>query len=118
MRIPAPKPERVRGTFLGREGGVAPGWTEYDNSGTVERHTREIHEDVLRREGCSADRAREIAASSAEQQARLLETWRGEGRPAPDHRGSAGFRTPHFGEYAGRLCRVLEDGSLVPVGEP
>jgi hypothetical protein len=27
------------------------------------------------------------------------------------------FRTPHTGPYAGRLCRVLPDGSLTPAPE-
>lgn len=28
------------------------------------------------------------------------------------------YKTPHFGPFAGRLCRVLEDGRLEPVPEP
>lgn len=29
--------------------------------------------------------------------------------------GRSMFRTPYFGPYAGQRCKVLEDGTLVPV---
>lgn len=67
------------GTRLGIESRVAPGWAEYREGNAIERHTREVHYDVLRREGIDADRAREIAAESSERQARELERIRGEG---------------------------------------
>lgn len=72
---------RHRGTRLGHEERVALGWTDYRDAGSaapIETHAREVHYDVLRREGFDADRAREIAAESSELQARELERWRGE----------------------------------------
>lgn len=107
-------------TRLGRASPVKAGWSEYDSSAEVERRAAEIHYDVLRREGFDADRAREIAASSADQQARLLERAREERTAdlAVTHAlGRSRFRTPHFGPYAGVLCRVNDDGSLTPVGD-
>lgn len=74
--------QRHAGTRLGVESRVAQGWAEYRDGGSaapIEQHAREVHYDVLRREGFSADRAREIAAESSEVQARELERMRGEG---------------------------------------
>lgn len=92
--------KRHQGTRLGYQARVALGWTEYrDTSGSsspIEQHAREVHYDVLRREGFDPDRAREIAAQSSELQARELERWRGEGSVGPTPVRSApqpsGFR--------------------------
>jgi len=83
---------RHRGTRLGGEERVARGWTDYrdgSSAAPIEAHAREVHYDVLRREGFSEERAREIAAESSELQARELERWRGERLVGP-----AGERAP------------------------
>lgn len=69
------QPRRQRGTRLGYEPVVQAGWSEY-GKGNVERHAREVHYDVLRREGFDAERAREISARSAEHQERLSDEMR------------------------------------------
>jgi hypothetical protein len=110
------QPEHLRGTRLGVETQVSPGWSEY--RGEIERRPEEVHYDVLRREGFSRDRAREIARQSADRQGYLLDEHRAEqGIPTEGSRYEGGLRrkTPVFGEHAGKLCRVLPDGTLVPV---
>lgn len=105
-------------TRLGRVSPVAPGLADYDSPAEIERRAREIHYDVLRREGTDRDRALEIAADSSEQQARLLERQRETARAAVHLAGRSRYHTPYGGPYAGRLCRVGDDGELTPVGEP
>lgn len=58
---------------------VAPGWAEYRGErGNLERHTFEVHRDILRREGFDRDRATEIARESSERQAIEVDRLRGE----------------------------------------
>jgi hypothetical protein len=107
-------------TRLGRRSPVAPGLADYDSAAEIERRAREIHYDVLRREGTDRDRALEIAADSSEQQARLLERQREAAREAAaiSLAGRSRYHTPYGGPYAGQLCRVGDDGELTPVGDP
>lgn len=93
---------------------VAGGWSGYDR-GDVENRPEKVHYDVLRESGFPADRAREIARASAAQQGVLLEEHRGERTASRPADGGSKFRTPHFGPFAGRLCRVLANGDLEPV---
>jgi len=83
---------RARGTRLGVEARVAPGWTEYREGNAIEQHAREVHYDVLRREGFDRQRAREIAAESSERQAEELARIRGD--------------------------RLVVSGGSIPEGEP
>lgn len=78
------QPRHLRGTRIGIPARVGGAWREYreaDGRGVdVERHAREVHYDVLRREGFDADRARQISARSSEEQQRLTERMREEGQ--------------------------------------
>lgn len=110
------QPEHLRGTRIGLPDSVSQGWSDY--RGEIERRPEEVHYDVLRQSGFSRDRAREIARESADRQGYLLDEHRQEhGLPTAGSRYSGGLRrkTPHFGEHAGKLCRVLPDGRLEPV---
>lgn len=96
------QPRHLRGTRIGIPARVGGAWREYrgpDGSGAdVERHAREVHYDILRREGFDPDRARQIAAESSEEQHRLVDRMRSEGAElvsVPDRRSFAppsGFR--------------------------
>lgn len=115
-----PKDGPRPGTRIGIPDKVSSAWSGYEQR-DVESHAAKVHYDVLRESGFSRDRAREIAAKSSEQQARLLEEHRDDhGLPTVGsrHAGGLRFKTPAFGPHAGQLCRVLEDGSLQPVELP
>lgn len=117
------QPRRQRGTRLGYEPVVQAGWSEYGPR-SVERHAREVHYDVLRREGFDAERAREISARSAEHQERLSDEMRarksaeGTERQAqrlasllPDAFLTEEQRAERAREIAAREARLASDGS-------
>lgn len=111
------QPDHLRGTFLGIPDPVKPAWQGYDRK-DIEGRPAAVHYDVLRESGFPHDRAREIAHASADRQGYLLDEHRQDrGVPTVGSRHAGGLRrlTPHFGPYAGQLCRVLPDGSLQPV---
>ena len=111
------QPDHLRGTTLGVADRVSSAWSDYTKA-DVESRPEKVHYEVLRLSGFDADRAREIAKQSASQQGYLLDEHRHEqGLPTVGSRYAGGlrFKTPHFGEFAGRLCRVLEKGQLEPV---
>lgn len=113
------QPDHLRGTFLGIPDPVKPAWSGYDRK-DIESVPEKVHYDILRESGFDRDRAREIARASAPAQGYLLDEHRQEqGIPTVGSRHTSGLRrlTPHFGPHAGKLCRVLPDGSLVPVEE-
>lgn len=114
----ARQPDHLRGTTIGVADRVSSAWSGYDKR-DVESHPSKVHYDVLRESGFDKDRAREIAAASADAQGYLLDKHRSEqGIPTVgDGRSRARFKTPLLGPHAGKLCRVLDDGALAPVGE-
>lgn len=104
------QPRRHRGTRLGFAPRVAPAWSEYrDQRGNLENPViaREVHYDVLRREGFDADRARQIAAESSEKQHRLAEEMRGERRGPALERQAERLRSSGF-----KLSTLLPDAFL------
>ena len=113
-----PKDGQRPGTRIGIPDRVSSAWSAYDKR-DVESTPAKVHYDVLRESGFPKDRAREIASKSADAQGRLLEEHRDEhGTPiAGDRRGASRFKTPAIGAFAGRLCRVLDDGTLQPCDE-
>jgi hypothetical protein len=71
-----------RGTRLGVPDPVRGGWSDYTPT-DAERHTREVHTEVLRKSGFDRDRAESIAAASSEETHRLLEQHRDDGARPP-----------------------------------
>jgi hypothetical protein len=96
------RPRELEGTRLGISDRVTPGWNGYER-GEVESHAREVHEEVLRESGFDRDRAREIAAKSADEQGRLLERHRDDGHRTP----VVGRRAPRHGPSGFDIRRYI-----------